>query len=91
MRREITIKVVMRNMGSDNYTNQNEANQTTAKCTRHSYIFVSLFFLDGNLISPAKRQILVEKQLTEVTDHKFGRQYVLALAHAKDTGQEVRL
>lgn len=35
--------------------------------------------------------ILVEKQLTEATGHKFGQQHVLDLARARDNGQELML
>ena len=37
------------------------------------------------------RTVLIEKQLTEITDHKFAQRHVLALGRTRDNGQEIML
>ena len=37
------------------------------------------------------RTVLIEKQLTEITDHKFAQRHVLALARYMDNGEEIML
>lgn len=38
-----------------------------------------------------KRPVLIEKQLTEITDHKFRQRHVLTLGRYTDNGEKIMI